>query len=333
FPHKGTVYTIEITGRDAVLVSLPISALPEDVSLLVVKTDAGSVTLTKEMLEAYMAAHGDTLTVSLKAGSLTVDLLKSGNSVNYNDPDNPLLITIPVTPAADTTTNGYVGVMKTASGSAIMPYSIYKDGAVVFQTSSTGTFDVIYNAKAFPDVAGHWAIGYINFVGARDLYAGNEKGEFMPGGTMTRSGFARVLANLEQADLSVYKTTRFTDVAASAWYAPAVEWAADMDIVTGLGDNRFNPDAYITREEMARMLANYIRYKGYSLPSGSAPELADEASIASWALSAVKQIQAAGIITGRPGSLYEPKDTASRADVATIFARFIEAYVNGIAES
>ena len=49
----------------------------------------------------------------------------------------------------------------------------------------------------------------------------------------------------------------------------------------------------------------------------------DENEINYWAVDAVRQIQSAGIISGRPGNLYDPQTSATRAEVATIFARFI----------
>jgi hypothetical protein len=104
----------------------------------------------------------------------------------------------------------------------------------------------------------------------------------------------------------------------------AVEWAADMGIVTGIGNNMFAPNANVTREQMAVMLYNYINFKGISLPVNNIPAaFADEGEISSWAINAVKSIQAAGIISGRPGNLFDPQATATRAEVATIFARFI----------
>ena len=76
------------------------------------------------------------------------------------------------------------------------------------------------------------------------------------------------------------------------------------------------------------MLARYAEYKGCELPGNQTSEFNDEASIALWAYEAVKMIQAAGIVIGRPDNIYDPQGMATRAEVAAIFARFIEAYIN-----
>ncbi|MCL2814505.1 MAG: S-layer homology domain-containing protein, partial [Oscillospiraceae bacterium] len=300
-------------------------------SLTLTVKGVGSV-LIKSNVMANLSKQNKVMRFSLKKGSLVFDIstVSDGKSINYNDPVNPLYIIIPVTLAADTTANGYVGVRKTASGNVIMPYSVYKNGEIIFQTAGTGSFDVIYNGKTFTDTAGHWASPNIMFVAARNLFNGYGNGVFAPQDTMTRSMFAQVLANIESVDPSAYKTSRFTDVKVGAWYAPAVEWAASVGIVNGYGGGLFGPEDEINREQMAVMLMNYVEYKGYNLPTGSTSAFSDEPAIASWAYDAVKMVQAAGIVVGKPGNIYDPKCTATRAEVATICARFIEMMENGV---
>ena len=75
---------------------------------------------------------------------------------------------------------------------------------------------------------------------------------------------------------------------------------------------------------MALILANYIKFMGFELPAGKVEAFNDEAEISSWALEAVRMIQAAGIINGKGGGIYDPKGIATRAEIAAIFARFIE---------
>jgi hypothetical protein len=251
-------------------------------------------------------------------GSVTVtaDFLSSANK--------PYLLSIPYEGAGIT----YAGARKTDEGDAVIPFSLAIPGAVIMLITEPGTYGVINNAKTFTDIAGHWAFNNIMFVAARGLYGGIGNNLFSPDTSMTRAMFAQVLANIEGADLSKYTNSRFTDVSAGAWYAPAVEWAADMGIVSGYGGGRFGPEDEITREQTAVMLANYIKYKGYILPAGQTAAFNDEDSVSAWAFEAVKIIQVAGIITGKPGNAFDPKGTATRAEVAAIFARLIEVYLS-----
>ena len=58
----------------------------------------------------------------------------------------------------------------------------------------------------------------------------------------------------------------FTDVPTGEWYTDAVNWAANNGIASGVGDNKSNPNADITREQMAIILNNYAKEMGIELP-------------------------------------------------------------------
>ena len=207
-----------------------------------------------------------------------------------------------------------------------MPYSVFRNGEISFITPSTGTFGTIYNGLRFNDVVQHWASGAITFVAARGIMNGISNGIFSPNTPMTRAMFAQALANLEGVDLAVYGNSHFNDVAVGKWYAPAVEWAASVDIIHGLGDGTFAPEAPITREQMAVLMLNYIKYRGFAIHSGQITPFYDEANIASWARDAVNMLQSAGILNGRPDNHYDPQGFATRAEVAQAFANLINAY-------
>ena len=141
---------------------------------------------------------------------------------------------------------------------------------------------------------------------------------------MTRAMFAQVLANLEGIDLAAFANVSpsFEDVSADAWYFAAVQWAAEMGIVRGVGDGNFDPSRPITREQMAVMLHRYITIRDIEIPRDETTEFIDQADISYWAVDAVGAIQAAGIIQGNNGA-FSPQNNATRAEVATIFARFL----------
>ena len=140
---------------------------------------------------------------------------------------------------------------------------------------------------------------------------------------MTRAMFVQALANLEGVDLTAYRenTGTFNDTAPTEWYFPAVEWAAGQGLVSGDGGGNFAPNRSITREEMAVLLHRYIVSRGITLPQGETSLFIDQVRISAWAEDSVRAMQAAGIITGFPDGRFAPHDTATRAEVATIFAR------------
>lgn len=139
--------------------------------------------------------------------------------------------------------------------------------------------------------------------------------------------FVQVLANIE-GDSSYNKGVSFDDVEKSAWYYDAVMWAAEKDIVSGYGNGKFAPNEYISREQMAVMLNNYIKYKGYNLEEKDVQAFNDEKALSSWAKDSVSKMQKYGLISGVGNNTYSPNSFANRGSVAQIFRNLIDAYLN-----
>ncbi len=90
-----------------------------------------------------------------------------------------------------------------------------------------------------------------------------------------------------------------------------IERAAYLGIVSGVGDNRFLPDAELNREQAAKILSNLSEVLGNSLSSVK-PTFADNAQISGWALDAVGQVQSAGIMNGTGGNQFTPHGSYTR---------------------
>ena len=169
-----------------------------------------------------------------------------------------------------------------------------------------------------------WFSRFVTAAHAFGLFDGTSAATFSPGLPMTRAMLVQVLANLENADRSRYTNSRFRDVPAGQWYTAAVEWAAENGIVSGTGADRFDPDAPLTREQLAVILYNYLNSKGYQIPPGEVPSFADEGEISPWALEAVRALRGLGMVAGKGGNVFDPKGTATRAEIATVFVKLIE---------
>ena len=95
-------------------------------------------------------------------------------------------------------------------------------------------------------------------------------------------------------------------------------------IVTGTGGGKFEPDANITREQLAVILQRYCAGKGYATElSQDLSAFPDQGQISDWARSGVRWAVRQGLLAGSDGKLL-PGGNATRAQVATILARFIE---------
>ena len=101
-----------------------------------------------------------------------------------------------------------------------------------------------------------------------------------------------------------------------------VEKAAAVDVVNGVGDNKFDPDAKLTREQAATMLSRLAEALDKPLPV-NAPGFNDDAEVSPWAVDAVGQMQATGIMGGVGNNTFAPKSDYTREQsIITIMRLF-----------
>ncbi|MEF9971220.1 MAG: S-layer homology domain-containing protein, partial [Oscillospiraceae bacterium] len=125
--------------------------------------------------------------------------------------------------------------------------------------------------------------------------------------------------------LKVYNKD-FTDLPASAYYSPSVEWAYLNGIANGITASTFSPDANIQREQMCVLLYRYALSSGKTLPKTiPLANFKDDSTISDGAKPAVYALQQAGVINGMGDGGFYPKSTATRAQVAQIFTNFVNA--------
>ena len=171
----------------------------------------------------------------------------------------------------------------------------------------------------------YWAYDAIRFVTEKELFQGVSGGGFAPEMTMSRSMLATVLYRAAGSP-AVTTSAGFTDVPAGKWYSDAVNWAASKGIVKGVGGNRFAPDDNVSREQIATILYQYVLSTGETAKADASvlAVYGDNASVSSWAADGMAWAVKEGIITGKPGSLLAPTDSATRAEVATMLMRFLD---------
>ena len=149
---------------------------------------------------------------------------------------------------------------------------------------------------------------------------GVDKYVFDPDGEVTRAMLVTILYRAAGSPSAKGLKLPFEDVEPGTWYTDAVAWAADRSIVLGVSDTEFAPDASITREQLAAIL---YRYVGEPAPAGNLAAYIDAKEVSSYAISAMKWAIGEKIITGIDNRL-APQETATRAQIATVFFRFLD---------
>lgn len=207
-----------------------------------------------------------------------------------------------------------------------VPFSLISD-KVMYIAKEQGMYGIMENRKYFDDIENHWASDYINFLATREIFAGVGENKFAPDNVMTRAMLVTILGKLSNisAANNGEKSAYFNDVENGTYYAPYVDWAYTNGIIKGYGSNLFAPGAPITREQMCVMIYNYVKFEGLDVNSVRPLQKFNDAyGISSWAVEAVEYCYQAGIISGKGDNLFKPKDTASRAEVATIITNLIK---------
>ena len=165
----------------------------------------------------------------------------------------------------------------------------------------------------FTDVsAGAWYLDAVSYVYANGLMDGTSGTTFEPDANMTRAMVWAILARVDGET-----------VTGTNWIETAREWA----MAEGVSDGE-NASGYVTREQLATMLYRYVVYKGYDVSIGEDTNIlsyADFADLSEYAIPAMQWACGAGIVNGTSESTLTPQGEATRAQVAAMLMRFVEA--------
>lgn len=202
--------------------------------------------------------------------------------------------------------SGTVAVIVHADGSeTVVKTSVPTENGIAAAVPDRAVVCLRDNGKHFPDTGGHWAEDAVAFVSARELFAGDDGGVFAPDAPMTRAMLMTVLARLDGV-----KTGGGAD-----WYQAGLDWAA----ANGISDGA-NPEALVTREQLAAML---YRFAGSPAVSGGVTTFGDNAAVSGYALDAVRWAVEKGILTGYEDGSLQPGGKATRAQLAVMLMRYI----------
>ncbi|AIQ49008.1 hypothetical protein R70723_26220 [Paenibacillus sp. FSL R7-0273] len=200
------------------------------------------------------------------------------------------------------------------------------DGEHIVEPRDTfSSYAVVENKVSFNDIANvqAWAGRQIQVVAAKGAIEGIGSGKFAPKSNVTRAEFSKMLIralNLENSTA----TESFSDVASTAWYAPYVAVAAEKGIITGRNASTFDPNATITRAEMATMISRAVKsINPAAVTDASAlSKFSDAAKISASLKDGVAFAASNNLVIGNAGK-FNPNDTATRAEAAVIIYRTI----------
>lgn len=167
-----------------------------------------------------------------------------------------------------------------------------------------------------------WAEIYITALAEKNIVNGNGN-KFRPNDPVTRAEFSKILVNILGIPQCEY-IIQFTDVNKTDWYADYVNRLFAAGIINGVSETEFDPDGFLTREDMCVLVCRAKQYLQNIDISSANLGFADNDAISDYAVSAVAYLQEKGIVNGVGENMFMPKSVCSRAAVCKVAAQFFD---------
>jgi hypothetical protein len=113
----------------------------------------------------------------------------------------------------------------------------------------------------------------------------------------------------------------FSDVKAGSWYEQAVRIASASGILTGTGGGKFQPDAPISRQDMAVIFARALKLDLSAVPSG---DIKDIKAVSAYAAASVNAVHGTELMVGDKDGNFNPKAAVTREMAAVAIVNAYE---------
>jgi hypothetical protein len=182
------------------------------------------------------------------------------------------------------------------------------------------------STDTFSDIPNSWAKHPVEVLAGKGIITGKSGGVYDLNGLTTRAEFvsliARMLSLEPKEDQGIFK-----DVHSEAWYAESVKAMYQIGIIEGNSDMTFAPEQTITREEVAVILSNTLKYlKMNQTEEISDCQFSDKDDVSPWASESVSQVYNLKLMNGYPTGDFKPSSNLNRAEMAQIIYKLFNLY-------
>jgi hypothetical protein len=214
-------------------------------------------------------------------------------------------------------------------GGAYTPPPVTPPVVTVIEETKTPLGAMLFTGNPFEDVLPtDWFHDVVLFIAGHGLMDATSTSPmlFSPYMNVTRGMVVTAMYRLAGSpDVSELENP-FKDVSEKDACFNAVKWAAKNKVVAGYGNGLYGPNDDVTREQLAAIIVNYQVFAKLA-PAYISEEIKfdDWDKVGDWAKEVVRRLTRQSIIFGKPGNLYDPKSSATRAEYAAILYRYIAA--------
>ena len=147
---------------------------------------------------------------------------------------------------------------------------------------------------------------------------GYPDGSVQPDGSITRAEAAAIFYRLlDSESVGTAESEIFSDVATNTWYAQAVNYLAENEIILGYPDGTFKPNATITRAEFASIASRFDMLEELD------ENMFTDVNSDHWAFIDISSAAAKGWISGFPDGTFKPNDYITRVQVVVIVNKML----------
>ena len=266
------------------------------------------------------------LTAASEVAELTVTItLQDGETVPVTEFTEPVTLSLTVDSEANA---NLLGVYRIADDGTLQ-YIGGKlvDGVMQAEVDQPGQYVVLEYNKQFDDVSDtFWANDVIKELAAKHIVNGVTDELFVPNGDVTRAEFTTLIARVLGLQVDEGTEASFTDVNADAWYTNAIIAANKAGIIQGKDAELFDPNAAVTREEMAVIVMRAYQYAKGTTAGGAndGASFSDYDQVSGWAKASVQAAQSLGILNGHSDGRFAPQSMMTRAESVQVLYNLLK---------
>ncbi|MGZ4111275.1 MAG: S-layer homology domain-containing protein, partial [Tumebacillaceae bacterium] len=222
----------------------------------------------------------------------------------------------------DTNTAGALYLENGKVNSVPATFTANKDGTTTVTIARPGfsTYVVATHNVTFTDIDASWAASRIQSLANKFLVYGTTTTTYSPKQNVTRAEFASML--VRALGLQTTNAAPFADVTANDWFAHDVAAAYEAGLVSGIGNDMFDPSANISRQDLTIMLAKAIHLLNITPQNGETHHAyADAAQFGAYAIGSINTVTASGLMAGveENGTYsFHPHDPTTREAAASV---------------
>lgn len=340
--EKKVSVQIPAIERHEIVINLPpdllISIFEKGLNKLEIKTEIAELGITPGALNGW--AKGEEVKFAVKK----TDSTQIPEDVKRNVPENSIIVEFNLT-AGDERIDRFNEPIEVAipyngpaeDGDTITAFLLKDDGTVEavgglydplskkvkFITSHFSRYFAKCSVDEFDDLENYeWAEKTIEIMAGKGFVRGKGERRFDPSADITRGEFTAIITRMFKYEALDDIELPFEDVVPEKWYYKAVAAAYSNGLINGRSNTIFDPEGFITRQEMAKITAGILEKKSYKLLNVNVLDMFDDSEdIADWAKASVELTARLGIVKGIDDERFSPAEKVNRAQAAVMLYR------------